>query len=76
MIKAKLSNNTLILGLSAMNIDRLKSGMPIKFDARPFGYAGEIAIIFGETEEHIAKDLLRVSGTRASDVKWYPDSDG
>jgi len=58
MIKAKLSNGTLILGLSALNVQKLKEGMPIVFDATELGYAGDICICYGATEEDIARDLM------------------
>jgi hypothetical protein len=48
----------LILGLSRLNVDRLTQGMPIKFDGRPFGFAGDVGIVFGETEDAIAEQLL------------------
>jgi hypothetical protein len=32
-------------------------GKPIKFDGRPFGYPGDIGIMFGETEEAIVAEL-------------------
>lgn len=62
MIKARLSNGTIVLGLSARNLERLKGGEPILFDGRRFGFAGNVAILYGETEEAIAKDLLAHSG--------------
>ncbi len=62
MIKARLSNGTLILGLSAVNLERLKANEPILFDGRPFGFSGNIGIVYGETEEAITRDLLRASG--------------
>lgn len=58
MIKAKLSNGMLILGLSRINVIRLMGGLPIKFDGRPFGFPGDVGIVFGETEDAIAKELL------------------
>lgn len=64
MIKAKLSNGTLILGLTAENVMRMKEGKPIKFDGRPFGYPGTIGICYGETEEAIVQDLVEAQETR------------
>lgn len=57
MLKAKLSNGDLVLGLSDENIKRLKAGRPIRFDARPMGYDGCIAIVWGETELKIMHEL-------------------
>lgn len=57
MIKAKLSNGDLILGLSEMNLQRLREGKPIVFDARPMGYDGNIGIIYGKTEQTMLDDI-------------------
>ncbi len=67
MIKARLSDGTLILGLSAENLKRLQQGKPILFDGHQLGYPGKIAIVYGETEDAIAKDLLRETGSPSSD---------
>jgi len=64
MIKAILSNGTMVLGLSAINIERMKEGKPILFDGRPLGYQGLIGICYGETEEQIIKDLKEAGETR------------
>jgi len=66
VIKARLSNGTLILGLSRLNVERLQEGKPIHFDGRRFGYPGDIAIVYGETEDSIAAELLELSGTESS----------
>jgi len=66
MIKAKLSDGTLILGLSALNIAKLKEGMPILFDGRPVGLVGYVAILYGETEDDIMREIhneLHIGGT-------------
>ena len=61
MIKAKLTRpdgtGVLILGLSKGNIQQLKDGKPIMFDADVFGIQGEVFIVYGETEMEICKDL-------------------
>jgi hypothetical protein len=60
MIKAKTTQNDLLLGLSEENIKRLKEGMPIKFNLAeiyPEIDKGSCFIIYGETEEAIAKTL-------------------
>jgi hypothetical protein len=71
MIKAKLNDNTLILGLSSINVEKLKQGMPIRFDGRPYGYPGNIVIVYGETEVTIAQDLFNASGTDKKDVIFH-----
>jgi hypothetical protein len=62
VIKALLSNGTVILGLSAMNVERLKAGDPIKFDGRPLGFPGDVGIVYGETELAILHDLQEAEG--------------
>jgi hypothetical protein len=66
MIKAQLSNGAVLLGLSFMNVEKLKQGKPIKFDGRSFGFPGDVIIVYGETEEAIAKEILGATGTEGS----------
>jgi len=47
----------MLLGLSTLNLQRLQEGKPIKFAGEPFGFAGEVVIVWGETEEAIALEL-------------------
>ena len=54
------------MGLSALNVQKLKQGLPIVFDGRPFGISGRIIIVYGETEEQIMKDVLTASGVGGS----------
>lgn len=48
----------LVLGLSHDNLDRLRAGQPITFDAKPYGYDGEILIFAGKTEKAMADALI------------------
>jgi hypothetical protein len=60
MIKAKTKSKEgkeiLILGLSELNIKKLKEGQPIKIDDGRF-FDGLIFITYGKTEERIAADM-------------------
>jgi hypothetical protein len=48
-----------ILGISEMNVQKLKEGMPILVDLKDVnGVECKVSIIYGETEDAIAKDLL------------------
>jgi hypothetical protein len=62
MIKArgegKDGRPVLILGLSHGNIGALVSGRPIKFDAKPYGFDGEILIFAGKDEKEMG-DVIR-----------------
>ena len=58
MIKAQLSNGALFIGLSDLNIEKLKENRPIVFDGRPFGFQSDVIIVWGTTEEAIARELL------------------
>lgn len=62
MIKARLDNGMVILGLSEINIQKLKEGFPIKFDGRPLGFPGDVGIVYGETEIAILHDLQKSAG--------------
>ncbi len=62
MLIAKLSNGTLILGLSRENISRLMDGKPIRITEESHGVkmpegTSTIGIVFGETEEQLKLDL-------------------
>lgn len=58
MIKARFGDTGLLIGLSAGNLKKLQAGQPILFDMSAVGLpAGRCIIMFGETEEAIAKDL-------------------
>lgn len=62
MIKAsakdpKTGKNVMILGLSEMNIEKLKNGYPIRFDSDNFGVPGKVFIFYGKTEQSMFDDL-------------------
>ena len=67
MIKAIINGN-LILGIDQENVKRLTSDKPILFDGKPFGFDGQIAIVYGETLQDIA-DALNIDLTGFDD---YP----
>lgn len=52
-------HNILCLGLSHINLDKLKAGMPISINVKEMGNIniGEIFIFAGETEEKILDKL-------------------
>lgn len=55
MIKAK-KDNTLILGLSDENMERLKNDEPIKFNLKELGFGDIDVFIFnGRTEDEMYK---------------------
>lgn len=56
MIKAR-AGNTVIFGLSRLNLERLQEGKPIMFDGAEVGLEGRICITFGETEQAILDEL-------------------
>lgn len=59
MVKAKLSDGTVILGLEEENIKRLKENQPMFLDLSQFGIEQKILIVYGETTEAIHEDLKR-----------------
>jgi len=61
MIKAT-SGDLVIFGLSRLNLEKLQEGKPIVFDGSEVGLSGSrFLIMFGETENDIARDLMRAS---------------
>ena len=61
MIKAAGTNEKgerlLLLGLSFRNLDLLREGHPIRIDATPYGYAGEIVIAAAKDEATMAASI-------------------
>jgi len=58
-----------VLGLSHMNLARLKDGQPIKFAGEDVGIAGvEVLIFVGETEQSMARELSDLIGPQ-TDVR-------
>ena len=49
----------ILLGISAINVRELKRGRPIGIKLEELGLEGEIAIMYGETEEDIAVELSK-----------------
>ena len=57
MIKAA-NESTILLGLSELNVQRLKAGDPIMFKGEEIGIPGkQVIIVYGMTEMTIMNDL-------------------
>lgn len=48
-----------IFGLSEGNVARLREGKPMVVDLVPLGLEGTVLILYGETEEDIARELAQ-----------------
>jgi len=55
---SKTKRPMIILGLSDINIVRMREGKPIHIHADDMGFAGEIVIFTGKTEDDMAKMIL------------------
>jgi hypothetical protein len=51
-----------LLGLSDMNLQKLREGLPIRLSLESIGGVGDIVIVWGETEEAILTDLAPLFG--------------
>lgn len=73
MIKAVgegTKGKVLILGLSQLNIDKLKAGLPIHFRLDELGIPGwSVAMLFGDTEEQIVADLKKIGMNVEAEVR-------
>jgi len=59
MIKAKLTDGSLLFGISAENVKRLKQGQPIHLNLKDMGLEDrEVLIMYGETEQDIMAELI------------------
>lgn len=66
MIKAR-AGDTVIFGLSRLNLEKLQEGKPIAFDGSEVGMDGlRVLIMFGETEQAIAAELSEVNTMRGT----------
>jgi hypothetical protein len=74
MIKVR-TRSTIVLGLSARNIERLRAGDPIKFPWAALGIegAGDVFIVYGETESSICNALGIDHVTGALTEPWPAD---
>jgi hypothetical protein len=62
MIKAR-AGNTVIFGLSKLNLEKLQEGKPIAIDGAHVGLDGtQILIMYGETELAIIHELEEAIG--------------
>lgn len=66
LMKAEGKTPVMVLGLSAANVERLKKGEPIYFTGEQVGVSNlNFAILYGETEEKLIKDLGLTEETRS-----------
>lgn len=66
MIKAKATLHDgrplYVFGLSAVNLAKLREGLPIHIDLDSIGGSGEVYIMFGETEDALAAAFADLIG--------------
>jgi len=62
MIRAKLSNNTFLFGVDAVNIFKLMDGQPIHVDLKELGGHDRFIIMFGATYQDILDEIEKVTG--------------
>ncbi len=66
----------LILGLTKMNVERLKAGQPIRIRREVHGegipQGWEIMICYGETEQHLYQQF-KAQGLMGEDTKVHKD---
>lgn len=76
MIKAKLNNGDIILGLSRKNIALLQEGRPIKFNLKDMGLEDRtVLIVFGETEESLYEAMLPLIDLNKTKLHFPPKGD-
>lgn len=50
----------IVLGLSAGNVDNLRSNRPMLIHLEELGLSGDVIILYGDTEEDIRDDLAAI----------------
>jgi hypothetical protein len=61
MLKAR-ANDYIFLGLSEVNVQRLREGKPIRAELADLGVSGTVIIFYGETEDKMREDLIEFIG--------------
>lgn len=70
MIKAALSNGTIIIGLSDENMRRLADNNPIKFNLRDLNLPDREVFIFnGRTEDSMSEQLVDLMDLKKTNIK-------
>lgn len=57
VIKRENNGPLIVFGLSKMNIEKLKDGMPMKINLKELNLDGEVYIFAGETEAEMMKEM-------------------
>jgi len=78
--KAGGAVQVLILGLSRQNVEKLTQGKPMLVRREIHG-AGvppgwEIAIVFGETEQALVDELMKMGALRSAQISYQPPAAG
>ena len=68
MLRAKLSDGTILLGLDANTVKRLQSGAPVQVSLASLGLTGNVALMYVETLGAIAAQLEATMGEKLPDV--------
>ena len=69
MIRARLSNNTFLFGVDAVNVMRLMHGQPLHVDLREMGGTDRFCIMFGTTYEDVIDEIEKVTGKPMPEVR-------
>jgi hypothetical protein len=73
MIRAQLSDGSLLFGIDAENVRRLtKQRKPIVIDLAQFGHNFRICIMYGETMAEIQQELERANGPLPPATPYIP----
>lgn len=62
MLIAKLSSGTILLGIDAENVKRLKAGQPILKSLAQFGGTDDVVIVYGDSLKDIQRELEKHFG--------------
>jgi len=76
MIHARLSNGDFLFGIDAENVRRLRNGHPIVVDLTLMGGTDRFLIMYGETMQHVADELERMTGQKLPPVQPMPREGG
>lgn len=68
MLKIKMSDGPVVLGIDAENVRRLRAGQPIVVNLAELGGADMVCIMYGDTLADIKREIEQATGEPLPDL--------
>ncbi len=76
MLTARMKHGTFIIGLDSVSSRKLAAGEPIIIDLRRIGGTDHIALIYGNTNEDLKKEIEKATSAPLSHSEVKPVGGG